>query len=476
MARRRSTRRCSRPACRSSASATASRRWPWRSAARSPRPACASTAAPRPPCRPTARTLFDGQPTDAVGLDEPRRRRAPGARRVPGHRRVGRLARSRRSRTTSARLYGVQWHPEVVHSAYGQRVLENFLPRGARIAPNWTTARRRRRPGRRDPRPGRRRAGHLRAVRRCRLRGRGGARAPGRRRPADLRLRRPRPAAGGRGRAGREGLRRRDRRRPRRRRRQPTSSWARSPASPTRRPSARPSAASSSGPSRARRARSSRPATAGRASSWCRARSTRTSSSPAAARAPRTSSRTTTSAACPTTCSSSWSSRCARCSRTRCARSASSSACPRRSSGGSRSRGRVSASASSARSRASGWRSCAPPISIAREELTAAGLDRDIWQCPVVLLADVRSVGVQGDGRTYGHPIVLRPVSSEDAMTADWTRAAVRRAGADLDPDHQRGARGQPGRPRRDEQAAGHHRVGVAQLGEPGSRGVGRDL
>ena len=59
---------------------------------------------------------------------------------------------------------------------------------------------------------------------------------------------------------------------------------------------------------------------------------------------------------------------------------------------------------------------------IAREELTAAGLDNGIWQCPVVLLADVHSVGVQGDGRTYGHPIVLRPVSSEDAMTADWTR------------------------------------------------------
>jgi GMP synthase (glutamine-hydrolysing) len=59
---------------------------------------------------------------------------------------------------------------------------------------------------------------------------------------------------------------------------------------------------------------------------------------------------------------------------------------------------------------------------IVRFELSAAGLDREIWQCPVVLLADVRSVGVQGDGRTYGHPIVLRPVSSEDAMTADWTR------------------------------------------------------
>lgn len=59
---------------------------------------------------------------------------------------------------------------------------------------------------------------------------------------------------------------------------------------------------------------------------------------------------------------------------------------------------------------------------ITRQELKAAGLDREIWQCPVVLLADVRSVGVQGDGRTYGHPIVLRPVSSEDAMTADWSR------------------------------------------------------
>jgi GMP synthase (glutamine-hydrolysing) len=59
---------------------------------------------------------------------------------------------------------------------------------------------------------------------------------------------------------------------------------------------------------------------------------------------------------------------------------------------------------------------------IVRAELSVAGLDRQIWQCPVVLLADVRSVGVQGDGRTYGYPIVLRPVTSEDAMTADWAR------------------------------------------------------
>ncbi len=59
---------------------------------------------------------------------------------------------------------------------------------------------------------------------------------------------------------------------------------------------------------------------------------------------------------------------------------------------------------------------------IVRAELSAAGLDRHIWQCPVVLLADVRSVGVQGDGRSYGYPVVLRPVTSDDAMTADWAR------------------------------------------------------
>jgi len=59
---------------------------------------------------------------------------------------------------------------------------------------------------------------------------------------------------------------------------------------------------------------------------------------------------------------------------------------------------------------------------IVRAELSGAGLDREIWQCPVVLLADVRSVGVQGDGRSYGYPVVLRPVTSEDAMTADWAR------------------------------------------------------
>lgn len=59
---------------------------------------------------------------------------------------------------------------------------------------------------------------------------------------------------------------------------------------------------------------------------------------------------------------------------------------------------------------------------IAREEMTKAGLDRKIWQCPVVLLANVHSVGVQGDERTYGCPVVIRPIESSDAMTADWYR------------------------------------------------------
>jgi GMP synthase (glutamine-hydrolysing) len=59
---------------------------------------------------------------------------------------------------------------------------------------------------------------------------------------------------------------------------------------------------------------------------------------------------------------------------------------------------------------------------IVREELARAGLERQIWQSYAALLADVRSVGVMGDERTYGHPVVIRAVTSDDAMTADWAR------------------------------------------------------
>jgi GMP synthase (glutamine-hydrolysing) len=58
---------------------------------------------------------------------------------------------------------------------------------------------------------------------------------------------------------------------------------------------------------------------------------------------------------------------------------------------------------------------------VVREEIAAAGLEREIWQAFAVL-ADIRSVGVMGDERTYGHPIIVRAVTSDDAMTADWAR------------------------------------------------------
>ena len=60
-------------------------------------------------------------------------------------------------------------------------------------------------------------------------------------------------------------------------------------------------------------------------------------------------------------------------------------------------------------------------VAIVREEVRLAGLERDIWQAFAVL-ADIRSVGVMGDERTYGHPIIIRAVTSDDAMTADWAR------------------------------------------------------
>ncbi len=76
---------------------------------------------------------------------------------------------------TDRRLAGVQWHPEVLHSEHGQAVLEHFLHDIAGLPAHLDDGQHRRRAGRPDPRPDRRRPGDLRALRRRRLGGRGGA-------------------------------------------------------------------------------------------------------------------------------------------------------------------------------------------------------------------------------------------------------------------------------------------------------------
>ena len=136
----------------------------------------------------------------------------------------------------------------------------------------------------------------------------------------------------------------------------------------------------------------------------------------------RRSSRTTTSAGCPRTSTSTWSSRCGCCSRTRSARSPPSSACPSgfvwrqpfpgpglaiRIVGGEVNRERLEI--------------LREADAILQEEIRAAGLYRELWQSFCVLPV-VRSVGVQGDERSYAYPIVIRAVTSDDAMTADWAR------------------------------------------------------
>ena len=105
-------------------------------------------------------------------------------------------------------LYGVQFHPEVLHTAHGTEVLKNFLYGVADARRDLDARGRDRGAGRADPRPGRLGARDLRALRRRRLGGRRAARLQGDRRPADLRVRRPRPAAQGRGGAGGRDVRR----------------------------------------------------------------------------------------------------------------------------------------------------------------------------------------------------------------------------------------------------------------------------
>ena len=191
------------------------------------------------------------------------------------------------------RLYGVQFHPEVVHTPYGNDLLKNFLYSVADAPPTWTAAavieeqveRIRAQVG--DA------ARAVRALGRSGLRGRRADRAQGHRRPAHLRLRRPRPAAERRGRAGRRDVRQPLRRAARPRPRPgplPRQLAGVTDPEEKRKRSATSSSASSS----------ARPRSSARSASSCRARSTPTSSSPAGATRPR-SRATTTSAGCPRT-------------------------------------------------------------------------------------------------------------------------------------------------------------------------------
>ena len=173
---------------------------------------------------------------------------------------------------------------------------------------------------------------------------------------------------------------------------------------------------------------------------------------------------TTTSAACPRRWTSSWSSRCACCSRTRCAPSARSSGLPEHivwrqpfpgPGLGIRIIGEITAERVDILQRAD---------AILQEEIRKAGLYRELWQC-FAILPVIRSVGVQGDERTYAYPIAIRAVTSDDAMTADWARLPYDLLETVSLAHHQRGARGQPRRLRRLEQAAEHDRVGVTALG-----------
>ena len=256
----------------------------------------ASSAAPRSPRPTTADPLFTGLFAGRArgGLDEPRRPRHRARPGLLGDRRRARTRPSPSPPTRPRHFYGVQFHPEVAPHRNGARILRNFTDL-AGFTGDWTMAVLPRPGDRGDPRPGRRRQGDLRPLRRRRFLGRGGADPRGDRRPAHLRLRRHRPAAPGRGRAGRHPLPR----------------PLQHPADPRRR--ARPLPRRARGRHRPRDQaqdhrpgvhrglrRRARPRSATRSSSP-RARSTPTSSrasaSPAARR--RRSRATTTSAACP---------------------------------------------------------------------------------------------------------------------------------------------------------------------------------
>ena len=101
---------------------------------------------------------------------------------------------------------------------------------------------------------------------------------------------------------------------------------------------------------------------------------------------------------------------------------------------------------------------------ILQEEIRAAGLYRELWQSFCVLPV-VRSVGVQGDGRTYAYPIVDPRGHLRRRDDRRLGAPALRPAGARLEPDHQRGPRREPRRARHLLEAAGDDRVGIGSCG-----------
>ena len=141
-------------------------------------------------------------PGRAAVLDVAPRHRVRGPARLHGAGELDRVAGRRGRGRLERGLYGIQFHPEVVHTPYGQQVLTTFLEDVCGCARDWSAGLDHRRADRRDPRPGRRRPRDLRALRRRRLVGRRAARAPRGGRPADLRVRRPRADAQERGRPG----------------------------------------------------------------------------------------------------------------------------------------------------------------------------------------------------------------------------------------------------------------------------------
>ena len=116
---------------------------------------------------------------------------------------------------------------------------------------------------------------------------------------------------------------------------------------------------------------------------------------------------------------------------------------------------------SAARSPRSASRSCATPTAILQDEIRSAGLYRELWQSFCVLPGDLRSVGVQGDERTYGYVVVIRAVTSRRRDDRRLGPPALRPAGAGRLADDQRDPAGEPGDAGHHVEAPWHHRVGM---------------